>query len=51
MEKWKCALQPIRGVLINVMCNFEDGTRAATAATVSSVGLDVKYKRLRHVVA
>ena len=33
------------------MCDFEDGTRAATAATVSSVGLDVKYKRLRRVVA
>ena len=43
--------KPIRSVLINGMCNFKDGTRAATAATVSSVGLDVKYKRLRHVVA
>ncbi len=50
-KKRKCALHPIRSVLINGMCNFEDVTRAATAATVSSVGLDVKYKRLRHVVA
>ena len=33
------------------MCIFEDGTRAATAASKSSVGLDVKYKRLRRVVA
>ena len=43
--------KPIRSVLINGLCNFEDGIGAATAATVSSVGLDVKYKRLRHVVA
>ena len=43
--------KPIRSVLINGLCNFEDGTRAATAASKSSVGLDVKYKRLRHVVA
>ena len=43
--------KPIRSVLINGMCDFKDGTRAATAASKSSVGLDVKYKRLRHVVA
>ena len=30
----------IQSVLINGMCNFEDGTRAATAASKSSVGLD-----------
>ena len=30
----------IRSVLINVLCNFEDGTRAAMAASKSSVGLD-----------
>ena len=41
----------IRSALINGMCNFEDGTRAASAASKSSVGLDVKYKRLRHFVA
>lgn len=29
MEKWKHNLQPIRSVLINGLCNFEDGTRAA----------------------
>ena len=29
----------IQSVLINGMCNFEDGTRAATAASKSSVGL------------
>ena len=45
--KWKL----IQGVLINGLCLFEEGTRAATAASKSSVGLDVKYKRLRHVVA
>ena len=43
--------KPIWSVLINGMCDFEDGTRAATAASKSSVGLDEKYKRLRHVVA
>ena len=43
--------KPIRSVLIHGLCIFEDGTRAATAASKSSVGLDVKYKRLRHVVA
>ncbi len=30
----------IRSVLINGLCDFEDGTRAATAASKSSVGLD-----------
>ena len=30
----------IRSVLINGMCNFEDGIGAATAATVASVELD-----------
>gem|GEM_PF-3971792 len=43
--------KPIRSALINGLCDFEDGIGAAMAATVSSVGLDVKYKRLRHVVA
>ena len=32
--------KPIRSVLINGLCNFEDVTRAATAASKSSVGLD-----------
>ena len=32
--------KPIRSVLINGMCLFKDGTRAATAASKSSVGLD-----------
>ena len=31
--------KPIRSVLINGMCNFKDETRAATAASKSSVGL------------
>ena len=31
MEKWKCALQPIRGVLINVMCIFGVSVRKANA--------------------
>ena len=31
--------KPIRSVLINGLCNFEDVTRAATAASKSSVGL------------
>ena len=39
------------GVLINGMCNIEDGTRAATAASKSNAELDDKYERLRHVVA
>ena len=43
--------KPIRSVLINGMCDFEDGTRAATAASKSNAELDDKYKRLRHVVA
>ncbi len=33
------------------MCNFEDGIGAATAATVASVELDEKYKRLRRLGA
>ena len=32
--------KPIRSALINVMCNFEDGTRAATAASKISAELD-----------
>ena len=40
-----------RSALIHALCNFKNGLGAATAATVSSVGLDGKYKRLRHVVA
>ena len=50
-KKRKCALHPIRSVLINGMCNFEDGTRAATAASKSSVGLDVKYENAWRFVA
>ncbi len=42
---------PIRSALINGMCDFEDGTRAATAASKSNAELDEKYERLRHVVA
>ena len=42
---------PIQSVLINGMCNFEDGTRAATAASKSSVGLDVKYENAWRFVA
>ena len=38
-------------VLINGMCNFEDGTRAATAASKSNAELDDLYERLRRVVA
>ena len=45
--KWKL----IQGVLINGLCLFEDGTRAATAASKSNAELDEKYERLRHVVA
>ena len=41
----------IRSALINGMCDFEDGTRAATAASKSNAELDDKYERLRHVVA
>ena len=33
------------------MCDFEDGTRAATAASKSNAELDDKYERLRRVVA
>ena len=33
------------------MCIFEDGIGAATAATVASVELDGKYKRLRRLGA
>ena len=43
--------KPIQSALINGMCDFEDGTRAATAASKSNAELDDKYKRLRHVVA
>ena len=31
--------KPIWSVLINGLCNLKDGTRAATAASKSSVGL------------
>ena len=41
----------IRSVLINGLCSFEDGTRAATAASKSSVGLDVKYENAWRFVA
>ena len=41
----------IRSVLINGMCLFADGTRAATAARKASVELDGKYKRLRRLGA
>ena len=41
----------IQSVLINGMCNFKDGTRAATAASKSSVGLDVKYENAWRFVA
>ena len=43
--------KPIRVVLINELCNFEDGTRAARAASKSNAELDEMYERLRHVVA
>ena len=33
------------------MCDFEDGTRAATAASKSNAELDDEYERLRRVVA
>ena len=33
------------------MCNFKDGIRAATAASKSSVGLDVKYENAWRSVA
>ena len=33
------------------MCDFENGTRAATAASKSSVGLDVKYENAWRFVA
>ena len=33
------------------MCQFEDGTSSRKAASLSSVEVDVSYKRLRHVVA
>ena len=41
----------IRSALIKGMCNFKDGTRAATAASKSNAELDGLYERLRHVVA
>ena len=41
----------ILSVLINGMCNFEDVIRAATAASKSSVGLDVKYENAWRSVA
>ena len=39
------------GVLINGLCDFEDGTRAATAASKSSVGLEEKYENAWRFVA
>ena len=39
------------GVIVMISCDFEDGTRAATAASKGSAELDGKYKRLRRVVA
>ena len=41
----------VRSVLINGLCLFEDGTRAATAASKSNAELDDEYERLRRVVA
>ena len=41
----------MRSVLINGMCDFEDGIGAATAASKSSVGLDVKYENAWRTVA
>ena len=38
-------------VIVMISCDFEDGTRAATAASKGSAELDGKYKRLRRVVA
>ena len=43
--------KPVRSVLINGMCDFEDGIGAATAASKSSVGLDVKYENAWRSVA
>ena len=37
--------------MVGSCCIFEDGTRAATAASKSNAELDDKYERLRHVVA
>ena len=37
----RCLIRkPIRSILINGMCNFEDGTRAATAASKSNAEQD-----------
>ena len=41
----------VRSLLANGMCDFEDGTRAATAARKASAELDGKYKRLRRLGA
>ncbi len=41
----------IQGVLINGMGNFEDGTRAATAASQANAELDGCTVRLRRVIA
>ena len=41
----------IQGVFIHAVCNFKDGTRAATAARKRAPSLTKKYKRLRRVVA
>ena len=43
--------KPIRSVLIHGLCIFEDGTRAATAASKSSVGLEEKYENAWRSVA
>ena len=43
--------KPIRSVLINGMCIFEDEIGAAMAATAPNAELDGMYERLRHVVA
>ena len=41
----------ICSMLINGMCLFEDVTSSRKAASLSSVEVDVSYKRLRHSVA
>ena len=51
MRKAKPYTKACACVLINGLCNFEDGIGAATAATASNAELDEMYERLRRVVA
>ena len=48
LQLWVGAPTPkltlIQGVLINGICLFKDGTRAATAARKANAELDEKYK-------